>query len=115
MIHTDVIMLGWLRGAEDVGLYSASNRIIQFLYVIPSVIAASTLPSFSRLAFREPEKMRSVLERVLGASLLLVAIPAAIGGAVLAKDITVGVFGESFIRGAGAFRILMFTLLVDFI
>lgn len=113
MINTDILILGWLKPASDVGIYSAANRIIQVLYILPSIIAASTLPAFSRLVAQKSDKMRTALEHVISLS-FLIAIPTAIGGIILGKEIMAGVFGGSFSPGAVAFQILLLTILIDF-
>ena len=47
MLNTDIIMLGWLRAEAEVGYYSASQKLIQLLYVLPSLLAISIFPVLS--------------------------------------------------------------------
>ncbi|MBI1839199.1 MAG: flippase, partial [Candidatus Colwellbacteria bacterium] len=65
MINTDVLMLGWLAGAREVGLYSAGQRIVQLLYIVPTLIAAAFFPELSRLASTSSEKFKNLLEQAL--------------------------------------------------
>ena len=113
MINTDIILIGAMRSAEDVGLYSAADRILQILYVLPSIVAGSVLPTFSRLAGKDNEKMRSVFERIIGL-ILLIAIPISVGGFILSKEITVGLFGNQYLGGVSSLQILILTLMVNF-
>lgn len=113
LLNTDIFMIGLLRTTEEVGLYSADNRIIQLFYIIPAIFTVSVLPLFGRLARQDDKRLRSILERTLG-TLFLIAIPAAAGGFLLRADIIGFVFGSSYLPGALAFGILMLTLLVDF-
>lgn len=113
MINTDIILLGWFQSAEDVGLYSAAQRIVLLLYLVPSVITASALPLFSRLANKEDEKLRRILELILS-FIFLVAIPIAVGGVILGKPIMEFVFGSAYLAGALSFQILLATILIDF-
>jgi len=113
MINTDILVIGWLKSATDVGIYSAANRIIQLLYIIPSIVAASALPAFARLAVKDPIKMREALERVVSL-VFIIALPAAVGGIILGQPIMAGLFGESFSPGTIAFQVLLLTILIDF-
>ena len=113
MINTDIILLGWFRSAEDVGLYSAAQRIVLLLYLVPSVITASVLPTFSRLANKEDEKLRRILELILS-FIFLAAIPIAVGGVILGRPIMEFVFGSAYLAGALSFQILLATILIDF-
>jgi len=106
-------MIGWFKTASDVGLYSAVYRIIQVLYILPSVLSTSSLPTFSRLAKLENEKMKTLLERLL-AFVFLFSLPLAVCGTLLAKSITVGLFGSAYAAAASSFQILLVTVIVDF-
>ena len=113
MLHTDVLIIGWLRSAEEVGYYSAAYRIVQLLYLIPAIFAISAFPTFSRLAGRDQPLMRTALERTL-TMVLLMAMPLAIGGMFLAPQLIAFLFGGTFLPGTGAFSVLLATLLIDF-
>lgn len=113
MLNTDILIIGWLRSATDVGFYSAGYRIVQLLYIIPGVLATSVFPTFSRLAGKEDTQMRSALERTLTV-VFLMALPLAAGGIILAPQIIHFLFGGEFLPGTNVYRVLMLTLLVDF-
>jgi O-antigen/teichoic acid export membrane protein len=113
MLNTDILMLGWFRGAEEVGFYSAGNRIVQLLYTIPSILTISVLPTFTRLAFSHREKMRYALENTI-TTLFLFSIPMGIGGVILGDKIIDLVFGSTYLPATLSFRILMLTLMIDF-
>ncbi|PIR87418.1 MAG: hypothetical protein COU11_00625 [Candidatus Harrisonbacteria bacterium CG10_big_fil_rev_8_21_14_0_10_49_15] len=113
MLNTDILMLGWYTSAEDVGLYSAAQRIIQILYILPAILAASILPIFARLAAGDKEKFRRVFERV-ASIILLAAIPIAVGGAILNKEIITLIFGFPFLAAAIPFALLSLTILADY-
>ncbi len=113
MINTDILIIGALRSATDVGFYSAGQRIVQLLYLIPSILTTSILPTFSRAAGKDPGKMRAVLERVLS-SLFLVAIPIVAGGILLGPQIISFVFGKEYLPATAPFQILLLTLIADF-
>src|SRR5712691_9142536 len=41
MLNTDILIIGSLLSITDVGLYSAGQRIVQLLYLLPSVMTTS--------------------------------------------------------------------------
>ncbi|MEK7087233.1 MAG: polysaccharide biosynthesis C-terminal domain-containing protein, partial [Patescibacteria group bacterium] len=114
MINTDIIMLGWLRTAEEIGYYSANQRIISILYTLPVIIASSIFPAVSRLIKQnEKEKTRTLNEKSISA-IFSIAIPLVIGGVILAKPLIELFFGQEYIPAITAFKILIFTVLLTF-
>jgi len=113
LINVDIFMIGWYRSTEDVGFYSAGQRIIQLFYVFPIIISASILPIFARLAKTEFERFRHVFENILRV-IFLAAFPIAIGGIILSKQLVVLLFGQTYLAAATPFAILMLTMIIDF-
>ncbi len=113
LTNTDILIIGWMRTASDVGLYSAAVRIVQILYLLPAVLQMSILPVFARLAGYDNQRFRALFERTIGMA-YLVAIPVSLGGFVLRKEIMTLIFGGGYALAAPAFGILMLTLLVNF-
>jgi O-antigen/teichoic acid export membrane protein len=113
LTNTDILIISWMRTASDVGIYSAAIRIIQVLYLVPTIVQFSTLPLLSRLAKKDNEKFRRVLEQTLRI-IFLISIPLVVGGIILGTPLIVLIFGANYIGGSLAFKILMLTMLVDF-
>ncbi|MCL4406289.1 MAG: flippase [Patescibacteria group bacterium] len=115
MINTDVMILGLMSTAEQVGFYSAAQKPIQFIYIIPSLLSAAFLPSLSRLAGKEEKisHFRDRIEQGVKAT-LFVAIPATIGGAILAKPIMLLLYGPAYLSGTTSFFILCLTFIAVF-
>jgi O-antigen/teichoic acid export membrane protein len=113
LTNTDILIISWMRTASDVGIFSAVIRIIQILYLIPSILQLSSLPIFARLANRDNDTFRSALERVTSL-VFLISLPMAIGGAILGTQIMRLVFGPEYAIGGLAFQILMITMIVDY-
>lgn len=112
-INTDTIMIGWLRNATDVGLYSAVQRPVLLIYLLPSLIAMSAFPLVSKLARQNDERVRSIAEKTIG-SLLMIALPIIVGGMVLSRQITGFLFGSEYISAASTFAVLISTLFFVF-
>ncbi|MCL4405395.1 MAG: flippase [Patescibacteria group bacterium] len=113
LTNTDILIISWMRNASDVGIYSAAIRIIQVLYIVPTIIQFSTLPLLSRLAKRDPDKFRIAFERITS-SIFLVSIPLSVGGIILSNGIMGLIFGPAYAGGGTAFAILMLGLSFDY-
>src|SRR3989344_2360410 len=49
MLNIDIVMLGWWRTPEEIGYYSASQRIVQILYTLPAILASAAFPAMASL------------------------------------------------------------------
>jgi len=112
MLNTDILLIGYFLSAKDVGIYSAADRPIQFLYLFPAILAASIFPMLSRTANKDNRKTREVIEKILSLA-YLISIPIVLGGIVLGGDIIRVVFGLSYVGAATPFRILLATLSIN--
>lgn len=113
MINTDMILIGWLRTTEEVGLYSAAQRPVQLLYVLPSLFAVSLFPVFSRLVKENPPKFKDLLSRSLKIA-FLAALPIAILGILFGNNIIQLFFGEQYQNSVLSFQMLLITVLIIF-
>jgi O-antigen/teichoic acid export membrane protein len=102
---TDVLMLGWLSDADEVGRYSVAARAAS---VISFLIAAANMVIAPRLAVLYGRGDLPALEsfaRSTSGLLALAAASLAIGLAVLAPWL-LGLWGTEFLAGAASLRIL---------
>jgi O-antigen/teichoic acid export membrane protein len=113
MINTDLIMIGWMRSADDVGFYSAAQKPVQVFYTIASLFAVSIFPALTKTLKDNLEKGGKILEQAVSMS-LLAAIPLSLGGMILANQIINLVFGAQYLAATASFQILMLTLLIIF-
>ncbi|WP_096893814.1 flippase [Candidatus Scalindua japonica] len=105
----DVVLLGFLLGEREVGLYTAPYRICYLLYALACVIQISYLPGMARSLkngiFHVSEFAGRSIELSAAVSALLV-----VGGIVLASPILSTIFGPEFIEGAMAFKLLVLSI-----
>lgn len=113
MLNTDMVMIGWLGNANALGLYSASQRPVQLLYVFPLIMSTALFPAFSRFAEFEKGRFRSLLERAISFG-LLVAIPLVFGGLALGDGVIMLLFGNQYAGAVLPFYILLTTILITF-
>jgi O-antigen/teichoic acid export membrane protein len=110
-LNTDIVMLGWMRTPEEVGYYSAAQKIVLLFYVIPSLIGTSIFPLLARSAYSAPARARAVLERSV-AFVIMLSIPLTVLGIFFAPFIINILFGAVYIPSVLTFQILMLTLLI---
>jgi O-antigen/teichoic acid export membrane protein len=113
LTNTDILIIGWLKDAIQVGLYSAAVRIVALLYIIPGILTTALIPVFSKLAYHDDEKFKKILEQGLKL-LFLFALPITFGGIILAGPIMQFIFGKEYLPAAPSFAILNLTILTNF-
>jgi len=113
MLSTDILFLGWLRTAEEIGYYSAGQKIIFVLYLLPALISTAVFPSLTRLANKDRPAFGQMLSQAVKLTFLL-SLPLTLGGLVLARDLIVIFYGPTFTPAITAFKILLLTLAVNF-
>lgn len=114
MLNIDLVMLGWWRSAEEIGYYSASQRIVQILYTFPAILASAAFPAMARFIKQaELERARNLNEKSM-AILYSIAIPMAVGGIILSMPLIKFVFGQEYLPANSSFQILIATLLIQF-
>ncbi len=113
LTYVDTIMLGWLRTPAEVGFYSAAQKPVQFLLLIPGVIATGIFPALSRLAQRQDSKQKSVLEQTLALSFLL-ALPFTLGLILLNGPLTLLLYGLGYQASAEILRWLALLIFITF-
>jgi O-antigen/teichoic acid export membrane protein len=87
-----IIIVSQLASAHELGLFSASFRILEVLTVVPGLLAGAALPIFARAASDDHERLGYALGRVFEVALIAgagVAVMIAVG-AGLAIDIIGG-------------------------
>lgn len=111
MINTDMVMLGWWLDAEQVGYYSSAQKIIQLLYIIPTLFASAAFPIFTRLYSANPDRFKQVLEKMVSAS-IGIALPIAIGGVLFANEVISLFYGAEYLPASLTFGILTSTVVI---
>ena len=105
--RVDGVLLFAFAGSEETAYYLAAYKLIDVLQMIPAVATAVLLPYLAvgmhrRVGVNERSAIRSILG-LLG----IVAIPAVVGGMVLAAPIIGFVFGPEFSSSAVLLTILL--------
>lgn len=107
--YIDVVMLGFLRPSEEVGLYVAAMRIMMIGLAAIAVFRTAFSPVLARL-MGEPAARREAGHHHASAVAATGAWGALVGFA-LAPEILAAIYGETFAPAAAALRVLMANLL----
>jgi len=103
--QTDIVMLGAMRGAEEVGLYAAANRLAFLLIYVMMAFNIILMPVMSRLYISgEIHRLQMILSRAVRISFILV-LPFGIVFIFLGKNI-LGIFGHAFLNAQTVLIIL---------
>lgn len=102
----DTILLGFIKGFKDVGLYSASSRLVKVGIPILTALSTVLLPQLTQ-SFRDKdnERIQKLLNRGLSYVLLL-GIPISVGLIALSSDIIVFFSGNEFLEASLTLKIM---------
>ena len=109
-----ILSLGFVLGEIAVGVYSVSYKVVFVAATIPHFIALSLFPTASSLFATSKAKFRSLFNHSASVAVLL-GVPAAAGLWLIAPQLIVLLYGESFLESAPILRLLSFVLLVAFL
>ncbi len=113
LYNADIVLIGVFENAEAVGGYAVAYALISFLGNLAVSYGAVLLPVLTQLvpgSDKEKETYQGVALMLLATSL-----PAALGGAYLAEDIILMVYGANYHHAAGPLALLFLSLLFNVI
>lgn len=70
----DTLMLSYLRGSEETGIYGASYRFLEAIVFVPSAISSALFPVFARMNIGDPKNLYALYKKAT-ITLLLLSIP----------------------------------------
>ncbi len=104
--RVDMVMLEWLRGTREVGLYAAAYRFLDAIIPLAASVARPFYPRFSGLAGRDRDSSRELLEKTWRPLLGLI-LPLAIGICFAAEPLTLVLFGGEFKDSVAPLQVLI--------
>lgn len=105
------LLLGFFRSDEEVGYYNAAFQVISFMLVFITVFSDAIFPTISNLYHTSVEKMEKILS-LSGKVLMLVTIPLAVGGTILAPHLMRLLFGSEYSEGVVALQVLIWISII---
>jgi O-antigen/teichoic acid export membrane protein len=111
--QVDVILLSFLKGSFDVGIYSSAYKVLEVLITVPAMFVGLILPSLSFYAAQKNfQRVKRLFQRAFD-FLVVMGLPVMAGGIILAQPIMHFVAGDKF---AGSEKVLTWILIaVSFI
>jgi len=98
-LKVDQIMLKWLVGSEEVGLYAVAATLSEAWYFVPVAIVASFFPKLIKLKESDPELYKTRLQQIFDL-LFMLALLVAIAVTLLAQPIITLMFGNPYLESA---------------
>ncbi|HEY7515387.1 MAG TPA: polysaccharide biosynthesis C-terminal domain-containing protein [Vicinamibacteria bacterium] len=110
-LRVEFLVLSFVRGGRETGLFLAALRVVEFLNLVPSAVVAGAMPALTREAIRGegPVRARSA------ATLAFLAVPAACGLALVAPGLLGFLFGSASVAAAPSLRWLAAALVPLFL
>lgn len=108
-MRLDMVMLGLLSDADQVGQYAAAVRFSEFTYFIPLVFMTSIAPGLVALYERDEQAFRAVYDRVIS-GLAALSIVLVITFYALAPLLISLAFGDAFQDASGILRVHVLSL-----
>ena len=110
----DSVLLSILKDERAVGIYGAAAMVLTALLLIPYAYQTALYPAMSRLYATSPAALQQVYAESMR-YLFLVALPIAVGGAILAEPIMVGIFRAEFVQSAQVLQVLLWVSFLLFL
>lgn len=105
----DSVLLNIYAGDVATGYYNSAYNLIFSVLVISNVVNTALYPSLSRQSVTRPETLPAIHERMLR-YLLMIALPIAVGGWVLAPAIIDFLYGADYAAAALPLSILIWVI-----
>ncbi len=110
-LRVEFLVLSFVRGGRETGLFLAGLRVVEFLNLVPSAVAAGAMPALTREALRGEGPVRART----AATLAFLAAPAACGLALVAPGLLGALFGGEYAAAAPSLRVLAAALVPLFL
>jgi PST family polysaccharide transporter len=108
----DMLMLGVLANPQQVGLYSASYRVLNQVLIAYYMLTGVLYPQFAR---QDPERRRRMLRPRIFAGMFAIGCVLAVPVVLLRQPVLGIAFGHPFVAAAPLLLILAFCIPLDFL
>ena len=110
MSNLDMVILGWYTDTTNIGLYSAAQKPIQIIFLVPTLLSTAIFPVFSRLASTDKNKVKDTIKKSfiysLTAAVIINIFVFLIGGYVFKF-----MFGPQYINSIPIFKIMTLSII----
>lgn len=103
LFRLDTMMIEWLRGAEEAGIYGAAVRVSEMAYFVPGILATLFLPQLLEARQSSAVQYEKRVVDYFSASVVLAFVVAA--GLLILSPWMPFAFGDDFTRSADMLRV----------
>ncbi len=111
--QADVLLLSFLAGDREVGVYAAAGKIFEATVLIPAGVMGTVLPALAHDWGVSREQFAGTFERAFR-YLTMLSLPLAVGGTLCASEMVRLLYGPQYGASASALRILIWTAVFSF-
>ena len=111
--YSDSVMISYIRGNFEVGIYNAAYRLAMVFSLIPQVYFTSVFPNMAR-TYRK----NKIFEELVIASLGLMSLACflvGIAGTIFSKFLILVIYGEEYYQSIPIFSLLIWSIAISFI
>ncbi len=112
--HTDIVMLGKIKGEEVAGWYGVSYHLFFALATIPGAFLSAIFPVLSRFFKESGELLKKAFHKSFKV-LVGAGIPASVGTFLLSEKIILFLFGSQYQNSIAALKILSFLIVFSYL
>ncbi len=111
----DTVIIRRVLGFEQVGLYTTAYKYFDILAFFPATVSHVLYPHMAALAASSSwDEIKSTIEKYLRIMVVL-ALPLAVGGSILSKQLILLISDSRFVGGADALSILIWAIAILYI
>jgi O-antigen/teichoic acid export membrane protein len=110
-VKVDAVLLALMRSREEVGIYGAAYRPVEYLLLASTVVIAALFPLLARWHAADPQRFLVVYRR--GAEgLLAIALPVPVILAMIASPLLVATYTSAFVKAVLPLQVLSVALVL---
>jgi O-antigen/teichoic acid export membrane protein len=109
IVRFDTVFMSLVLTDAAVGWYNAPYTLINMMLLIAQSIAIAMYPSMVRGYKADPQSLRNVTQQSIK-YLLIICLPVAVGGAILAKRIIITLYTDEFIHSFPVLQLMLWAL-----
>jgi O-antigen/teichoic acid export membrane protein len=113
LIYLSAVLVEAHLGNEAAGFWGAAHRLLLALLIPPLVYGDAVTRSVAHLAKHDRDELGRLYARVVG-HLVILGLPIAVGGSLLAEPIMRLLFGEPYVPAAGISALLLLGLVFHY-
>jgi len=109
----DTLILSYLQGSAEVGIYNVSYKVLENITFFPAMIVGLVIPILAKNINENRDRFKEIANKTFRVFIIL-TVPLIVGTLFLSDGIVGIISGDGFSESAGVLRILVFALALIF-